>query len=204
MNVPTDPAAAAAAAREKEYYFIEELISSINSDCLEIKKWSVTTASAVAVAGQLTGTSVTVQLLIIASLALAFWLTETQWRINQWSFIRRVQELEAADRAGPQVSSGWVRHYRGKAFYDRYLAKPAEHWLDPRGESELGRRISHFFELRTSLPHILVVAIAGTALVYFTLWVTPEAPKPALQQLSGSVSVELKPAPNPGPAGAVK
>lgn len=171
---------------EREYYFLEDLISRFNSDCLEIKKWSVTSASAVAVAGQFGGTPPAVQLSIIAALAIAFWVTETLWRVNQWAFIRRVQQMEAVGDV-PQVSSSWTRFYLGKVKYDVLKADAAKWWDMAPGETSPGRVLSHFLQLRTSLPHGLITLLAAGLLIANWYGVLPDGRADA----GGSIKIEL-------------
>lgn len=182
----------------KEYYFLESLVNNANADCLEVKKWSVTAATAVAVIGQVAGISAYIDLLIIVMLALAFWLTETRTRMTQWSFIRRIQQLETLHPGGPQISHSWTRFYFGRAAWKKMRAAAKPEWDDDEGEAQ--RFWHHFRTSSTMLPHVLVllVAVAAAALLFGYRQYGPQsADKPQKEALSGDVTVHLLQAPRP-------
>lgn len=168
MSAPAPLQEEARPSDEKEYYFLQEIVSGINKDCLEIKKWSVTAASAAAVVGQVGLSNMEPILLIIAILALVFWLTETVWRVNQWAFIRRIRELEAKNPNGPRISSRWSRFYLGSGSKE-YI------WNRPDGEASLGNSFRHFWKARTFFPHLVILVAALFFLVDPGGWMVEKA-----------------------------
>lgn len=172
---------------EKEYFVLQDIVTGINKDCLEIKKWSVTTASIAAVVGQVGLKNIVPVLIVIVVLAIGFWITETIWRMNQWAFIRRIRELE--DQAGaPGISSGWRRFYVGGT-----AAATESNYEE--GEATFGRAWGHFWAWRTCLPHaFLVLAAAGFLLAHAVglLALTPDSAGPQPQQIEGKLDVQLR------------
>ena len=178
-------AAGDAADPYREYYFVEQIVTDINKDCLEIKKWSVTAASAIAVVGQVGPLDFVLVLPIIALLALIFWITEAVWRINQWAFIRHIRELEAKVPEGPQISTRWGRFYFGEASATGDYAE---------GEWSRKRAWTHFWAPRTALPHIIIVALAlGLMLFDWTVGLVSAPPPAKPQRIEGSLDVRLHP-----------
>lgn len=176
----------------KEYYFLESLVNNANADCLEVKKWSVTAATAVAVIGQVAGISAYIELAIIAILAVAFWLTEARTRMTQWSFIRRIQQLETLHPDGPQISHSWTRFYFGRQAFDELRAAKTPEWDNDVGEAK--RLGHHFWTSSTMLPHAFVLLVAVVAAIGLFAWrqYGPEpAEKPQKEALSGDVTVHL-------------
>ncbi|HEV2866722.1 MAG TPA: hypothetical protein VGX37_09415 [Allosphingosinicella sp.] len=178
------PSAAAEKPDTKEYYYVQDLITGFNKDCLEIKKWSVATASIVAIVGQGGLKNLSLVLLTILVLAFVFWITETIWRMNQWAFIRYVRQLELKPGA-PQISRKWAEAYLGQA-----TPEPA---VDPEGSFRAF--LEHFLRPRTFLPHGIVFGLAFIALASSDRW-RPAAEPEQPQRIEGSVDVRLI-----GPAG---
>jgi hypothetical protein len=131
-----------------EYAELQKIITGINEMTVEIKKWGITFSLG---ALGLAYTEHTRELLLVSSAsALAFWLTESYWRANQWVFIERVRLIEKAAEAGRTLSAPRISLYY------------AEHWGPWRA---LRQTVVHLMNLRTLLPHAFVV-IAGIVLFF--------------------------------------
>jgi len=186
---PPAPDPGHADAYIKEYYFLQDLLNKQSADCLEIKKWSVSAASAAAVIGGIAGASPRAEAIVIAVAALGFWLTETTTRVSQWSFVRVIRDLEEAHPNGPRVSHRWARYYGGTdADHTRAGTKAVS---TPSGERD--RFFYHMGRRSTMLPHS-VVAAAALLMLGFALGGAfdkpPEKPsKPT--QVSGALTVRL-------------
>jgi hypothetical protein len=101
---------------EKEYFQLQDIIETFDARALEIKKWSVTTITAAIVSAYLQTQPVV--LIIAAISALAFWLVEALWKVNQQAFYARIYEIENAmarrgevDLAPLQIASAWSRSW---------------------------------------------------------------------------------------------
>ena len=176
----------------KEYYFIQDLITGFNKDCLEIKKWSIGIASIVAVVGQAGLANLPAMLVVIASLALVFWVTETIWRMNQWAFIRCVRKFEE-EEGSPQISKNWASHYV---------------WFGGGNEAYREgtpvRFVKHFITPRTFLPHGLIVLLALVALATIDKWRPAASDEEEAQRIEGSVAVRIEGQEAPGRPVAVE
>lgn len=196
------PSRKSAAADEwKEYYYLQGMVSDFNKDCLEVKKWSVALAAIVAGVGQSSLANPKPMFVIVMLLAIAFWGTETFWRMNQWAFIRRIREIEATSAGCPAISSGWARFYIGPS----NAVRPNTDWNGVEGESNGLRFLANLLALRTCLPHAFIIAAA----LFF--WLDPchflpgSPPPPAPQRVAGVLDVHLVGAdhgPLPAPAAA--
>jgi len=152
-------------AAEREYYFLQQRVGEYHRYCLEMKKWSVAGASAVAVAGQAAALDPLPVYAVMTSLALAFWVTEAAWRADQWVFIRMIQRMEAGDEPLPRVGRYWTRFARGRDAETMVLARPDQSW--DRDEAEFSRRrfLYHLTRFRALLPHALIVGIGAALMV---------------------------------------
>lgn len=191
LHVTLDQPAAPAPASQpdwKEYYYVQDLITGFNKDCLEIKKWSVATASIVAVVGQSGLRNLPLVLMLIMALALVFWITETIWRMNQWAFIRYVRTLEPV-KGAPRISGKWAEAYLGEKCPVQTLDEPCA--MDSRKEYQ--QFLSHLVKGRTFLPHGVILVLAGAALALVLSGVfTEPAREPSPQEIRGSLDVRLE------------
>lgn len=176
MGAEGAQAAGRASRRDAEYYKLEDIIGTINSSCLTIKAWSVGAASIVAIVGQSGLAALRPVMVTIAALAVAFWLTETIWRSNQAAFIRRVRDLEEADREGPQISHQWSRYFLG----DEAKVRPI---------SFLGA----MFWRETMLPHAVILAFATIAFLW--LGTLPDEEQEVVQRITIEGPIELRQGP---------
>ena len=171
----------------KEYYYIQNLVTGFNQDCLEIKKWSVALASIVAVVGQSGLANLKPMLVVIILLALAFWVTETVWRMNQWAFIRCIRKIESGSGNVPKISSGWARYYIGTKAQQQIEKDLA----DKRGESSFSRMFENFRAGRTAMPHAIIIIAALFFLIDPFHFLPAGAPPAKPQQVLGSLNVHL-------------
>ena len=146
-------------AAEREYYFLQQRVGEYHRYCLEMKKWSVAGASAVAVAGQAASLDPLPVYAVMTALALAFWVTEAAWRVDQWVFIRMIQDMEATNPTLPSVGRRWVRFARGAEEARRVRKKPQQSWKSARGEFTALGLVRHMVRFRALLPHALIVMI---------------------------------------------
>lgn len=171
----------------KEYYYVQNMVTDFNKDCLEIKKWSVALAAIVAGVGQSSLANPKPMFVIVMLLAIAFWVTETFWRMNQWAFIRRIREIEAGGRGCPTISTAWARFYYGPV----NAARPNADWNAARPEGGARGFLKNCYAGRTSLPHAFILAAA----MFF--WFDPfhflavSSAPPAPQQVAGTLNVKL-------------
>ena len=176
----------------KEYYYVQDLITGFNKDCLEIKKWSIGIASIVAVIGQAGLANLPAMLVVIAALALVFWVTETIWRMNQWAFIRCVRKFEEEEDS-PQISKNWASHYV-------WFGGGSEAYR----EGSPWRFIKHFSTPRTFLPHGLIVLLALVAFATIDKWRPAASDEEEAQRIEGSVAVRIEGQEAPGRPVAVE
>lgn len=184
-----DPPPAAEKPDWQEYYFTQQLVTGFNSDCLEVKKWSVTAASGIAVLGTAAEVHLPAVFAIVATSALAFWITETVWRMNQWAFVRSIRRLEEdnANHPGyPQVSTRWA------GFWGQAAGS------GDGSEGTLAAGLRHFIGARTMLPHAFVFGASALGLVLSGLGLVDltgrnEPPKPTEVHAVVSGSLEVSP-----------
>jgi len=130
---------------DKQYYELQGIVSGINASCPEVKKWSVTSASIIALVGQLGIGRLAWVMAIVALLALAFWTTEAIWRKTQAAFILHIRTLEANDSTNVlQISQQWSRNFLG----NENTEQKAMFW----------RR---FWAWETMFPHLLIVLLSA-------------------------------------------
>lgn len=173
---------------EKEYFCLQDIVAGINRDCLEVKKWSVTSASIVAVIGQVGLSNLVPILWIILILSISFWLTETVWRVNQWSFIRRIRQLEVKSPRNPQISHSWARFYMGQASAEQ----PGRQWDRDQAEGSLAGSFKRFIALETCLPHGVIAMVAVVALILMASgWLSFASDGPKIQHIAGKLDVHL-------------
>jgi hypothetical protein len=191
VTLEKDRETAEAAPKDwKEYYYVEDLVTSFNKDCLDIKKWSVGAASIVAVIGQGQLSYLPLVLETIVALALIFWVTETIWRMNQWAFIRYLRDLEDGScRDKPGISHGWSKYYLGA---DEARKKWIRNFFIADREGSVRGALKHFVTPRTALPHLLIVVAALAALPASVRWSHPSAAAKEPQRVEGKLDVRLE------------
>ncbi len=136
--------------QDKQYYCLQDTVGGINSACLEIKKWSVTSASIVALIGQLGVGRLGYVMAIVAILSLSFWITEAIWRETQAAFITHIRAIEKDDNV-LSISRQWSKNYLG----DEETTRSVKFW-------------TNFFKPETYLPHGIIFAVSGVlALLIF-------------------------------------
>ena len=179
-----DPATIEQERRDKQYYYVQDIISGINGNCHEVKKWSVTSASIVAVVGQVGISDIGWVAAIIGLLASAFWVTETIWRMNQWAFIRSLRGREGdAGAPAPQISTGWSDAYYGGTSPEASPTWPEKSWKG---------FWARFFQWETSLPHLLIVLFALTAVAIVRLgYIHPPVDSVDRITIEGPVHLDL-------------
>jgi hypothetical protein len=178
-----DKAAIAQERRDNQYYHVQDIIRGINQNSHDVKKWSVTSASIVAVVGQIGISNVVPVAALVALLAFAFWVTETVWRMNQWAFIRSLRNLEK-DPTFPTISTGWSDAYYGKTSSKADPKTPEKSW------SGFLRR---FIQWETSLPHLLIILFAGMAITLSLTGILPaDGEKAEKIAVEGPVHLDLQ------------
>lgn len=129
-----------------EYYHLQGIVTSYNKDCLAIKNWSVTVASAAI--GYAYVESKPMLLIVAAASATAFLLTEAYWRANQMVFLKIIRKLERDIETGnakpsPHISTSWVSH-----------------WKEENYGNDLGHVLRAAVTVRAALPHGLIILAA--------------------------------------------
>lgn len=103
----------------KEYLQLQNMIEDHDGRALTIKAWSVTFGAAGLATAYVQESPFV--LVISALAAVAFWIVEALWKVNQQSFYPRTKQIEAAFRENleiepMQIASAWSAafHARGK------------------------------------------------------------------------------------------
>ena len=99
------PAATHIELLREEYFKLQEIVETFDERALQIKGWSVTVSlagMAAALVADIPADDKAKAFLLAGIAALSFWLIEFFWKCFQWTFLHRIDEIEAAflgDRA---------------------------------------------------------------------------------------------------------
>lgn len=128
-----------------EYYKLSAIIQSYDSYFVSIKAWGVTVSGAAIGVGFSRGGPVAVFIVALA-LSLAFWFTETSFKLLQLGHFGRILQLEDALREGTDIPSPEI--YRG---FDKKRKKDFKSFLWLRV----------LFYPHVMFPHILFVVLSA-------------------------------------------
>lgn len=131
-----------------EYTKLQDIVEEFDARALTIKAWSVSLSAAGIVTSYIEAS--TIILFVASASALAFWLVEGLWKVNQQCFYPRIRAIETALEQGSSIPALQIAGSWSKAWRERRNA---------------GFLVKVLCWPHVALPHVIVAVLGMVLLV---------------------------------------